>query len=447
MIKEIKTELNAFELYTIFKDDSDSFILDSSLHNDLGRYSFIGANPFKVLKFKDEETNPLEELRSELNKYKVDNHTELPFIGGAVGYLSYDLCHYIEDLPKSVVDDVAIPDLYVGLYDWVLVVDHLKDKVYLASPDLDSQIEEEKLSSILDRITKAEEEGLNLSRRKEGSERIKIKSNFIKEDYLQAIEKIKDYIREGEIYQANMTQRFSGKTSLSSYDLYSDLRRISPAPFGAFLNFSEVDILSNSPERFISVRDRVIETRPIKGTRPRGSTPEEDLRLKEELYNSEKDRAELLMIVDLERNDLGKVSKTGSVRVPELFKLEEYANVHHLVATVRGEIKEEKDLVDLIEATFPGGSITGAPKIRSMEIIDELEPTVRNVYTGAIGYFGFDGNLDLNIAIRTMVKKGQQVYFQVGGGITWDSDAQSEYQETLDKAGSIMKALRGYYEE
>lgn len=229
--------------------------------------------------------------------------------------------------------------------------------------------------------------------------------------------------------------------------MYRDLRRFSPAPFGAFLNFEDTHILSNSPERFIRCVNKRIETRPIKGTRPRGKDKEEDLRLQQELRNSEKDRAELLMIVDLERNDIGRISKTGSVKVPELFVIEPYANVNHLVSTVVGELKDDKDVTDVIKATFPGGSITGAPKIRAMEIIDELEPTQRNVYTGSIGYIGFNGDMDFNIAIRTIIKNDKKVYFQVGGGMTWDSDPDEEYQETLDKAKSIMKALRGYYEE
>ncbi|MCK8815808.1 aminodeoxychorismate synthase component I [Natroniella sulfidigena] len=449
MITEIKTDLDVFEIYTLFKDDDHSFILDSSLHeNRLGRYSFISANPFKILKYKDSDLNPLDELRKELANYEVENETHLPFVGGAVGYLSYDLCHYIEGLPRTAVDDVKIPDLYFGLYDWVIVVDHFEDETYLATPDLDPVKEEKLMTEVLRRIELGEQEGIPaICYQQPDYPAVKIESNFARDDYLAAIEKVRDYIMAGDIYQANLTQRFKGQVEMSSYELYRDLRRISPAPFGSFLNFAEVDILSNSPERFIKVEDRVVETRPIKGTRPRGETPEEDLRLKEELYNSEKDRAELLMIVDLERNDLGRVSKTGTVKVPELFELEEYANVHHLVATVEGELKEDNDLIDLIEATFPGGSITGAPKIRSMEIIDELEPTQRNVYTGSIGYFGFDGSLDLNIAIRTIVKKNEDIYFQVGGGITWDSNPEEEYDETLDKAKSIINAVRGYYEE
>ncbi|OCL25369.1 aminodeoxychorismate synthase, component I [Orenia metallireducens] len=449
MIKELKTELSAFQIYTIFKDEEYSFILDSAMgKKKLGRYSFISANPFKVLKFKDSSKNPLEELREELNKYKVENETQLPFVGGAVGYLSYDLVHYIEDISRNAIDDIAIPELYMGLYDWVIVVDHLESKTYLATPELDLAKEAETIKKITEIIEENQREFNYTIVSEVGKyQPIRVKSNFKKADYLETIEKVRRYIKSGDVYQANLTQRFEGNVAVSSYELYRDLRRNSPAPFGAFLNFGDVDILSNSPERFIHLRDRIVETRPIKGTRPRGKTLQEDEVLKSELLNSEKDRAELLMIVDLERNDLGKVCTVGTVKVPELFELEEYSNVHHLVATVKGELREDKDLVDLLQATFPGGSITGAPKIRAMEIIDELEPTQRSVYTGSIGYIGFNGSLDLNIAIRTIIKKKNQIYFQVGGGITWDSNPKEEYQETLDKAESIMRTVRGYYEE
>ena len=449
MIREISTKLNSFEIFTIFKDEENSFILDSAMDpKKLGRYSFISSNPFKVLKYKDEEKNPLDNLKEELNKYKVKNNTHLPFTGGAVGYLSYDLGNYVEKLPRTAKDDTNVYDLYFGLYNWVVVVDHLEEKTYIATPDLDIENEEKKIDEIENKIKESEVNGIDsICYEEKEVEPIKLSSNFTKAEFEDAVRKVQNYIRQGDIYQANLTQRFSGQTKLSSYELYRDLRRFSPAPFGAFLNFEHSSILSNSPERFIKCIGKEVETRPIKGTRPRGKTVEEDLRLQEELRNSEKDRAELLMIVDLERNDIGRISKIGSVKVPELFVIEPYANVNHLVATVVGELDEDKDCVDAIKATFPGGSITGAPKIRAMEIIDELEPTQRNVYTGSIGYIGFNGEMDLNIAIRTIVKQNEDVYFQVGGGMTWDSKPEEEYQETLDKAKSIMKALRGYYEE
>ncbi|WP_270304967.1 aminodeoxychorismate synthase component I [Terrisporobacter petrolearius] len=449
MIKEINTKLSAFEIFTIFKDEKDSFILDSAMDkNKLGRYSFISSNPFKTLKYKNSNENPLDFLQEELNKYKVENKTQLPFIGGAVGYLSYDLGNYIEKLPRSAKDDLNGYDLYFGLYDSVIVVDHLKEKTYIATPNLDVKKEENIVLDIENKINEAEINGVNpICYEEKEVTPTKLKSNFTKKDFENSVEKVRQYIKNGDIYQANLTQRFSGKTTLSSYELYRDLRKVSPAPFGAYLNFDDFNILSNSPERFIKCMDKKLETRPIKGTRPRGKNKEEDLKLQEELRNSEKDKAELLMIVDLERNDIGRISKIGSVKVPELFVIEPYANVNHLVATVVGELDEDKDAVDAIKATFPGGSITGAPKIRAMEIIDELEPTQRNAYTGSIGYIGFNGDMDLNIAIRTVIKKEEDVYFQVGGGMTWGSDPREEYQETLDKAQSIMKALRGYYEE
>ncbi|MGL5348400.1 MAG: aminodeoxychorismate synthase component I [Peptostreptococcaceae bacterium] len=449
MIKELSTKLNSFEIFTIFKDEENSFILDSAMDPEkLGRYSIIGFNPFKVLKLKNTQENPLEELRKELKKYKVENRTQLPFVGGAVGYLSYDLGNYLEKLPRAAKDDTNVYDLYFGLYNLVIVVDHLEDKTYIATPDLDMNKEKIMINEIEERIKNEEINGIDsICYEEKDVKPIKLSSNFTKSKFEDAVRMVQEYIRQGHIYQANLTQRFSGKTTLSSYELYRDLRRFSPAPFGAYLNFEHSNILSNSPERFIKCIDKKVETRPIKGTRPRGNNKEEDLKLQNELRNSEKDRAELLMIVDLERNDIGRISKIGSVKVPELFVIEPYANVNHLVATVVGELDEDKDCIDVINATFPGGSITGAPKIRSMEIIDELEPTQRNVYTGSIGYIGFNGDMDLNIAIRTIVKQGEDVYFQVGGGMTWDSKPEDEYQETLDKAKSMMRALRGYYEE
>ncbi|MBC6002821.1 aminodeoxychorismate synthase component I [Paeniclostridium sp. NSJ-45] len=445
MLKQIHTNLDAFEIYTLFKDEENSFILDSGMdEKKLGRYSFISSRPFDIVKLKNTKNNPLDDLKEKLSKYKVENKTDLPFIGGAVGYLSYDIGNYIENLPRTAIDDTNVYDLYFGFYNFVIVIDHLENKTYIATPDIDKEKEKNIINEIECIILSAKKDSKDSD---EEANIIKLTSNFKKQEYIKSIDKVREYIRQGDIYQANLTQRFSGKTNLSSYNLYKRLRDVSKAPFAAFLNFEGYQILSNSPERFIKCIDKKIETRPIKGTRPRGNTIEEDIALQEELRNSEKDKSELLMIVDLERNDLGKVSKIGTVKVPELFVIEPYANVSHLVSTVTGELKDSLDCIDLIKATFPGGSITGAPKIRAMEIIDELEPTQRNVYTGSIGYIGFNGDMDLNIAIRTLIKKDEDIYFQVGGGITWDSNPEDEYQETLDKAKSIMKALRGYYEE
>ncbi len=455
LLKELNTKLDSFELYSIFKDDEYSFFLDSGMdHNKLGEFSFIGSNPFLVFKSKDEDIeiikdgktetlkgNPFEKIKEILSEYNMDYETEIPFVGGAVGYLSYDLCHHIENLPRTAIDDVGVPDMYFGLYDGVICIDHRgeKDKVTVASLGIIDN-EEKVVESLIERMKKAEAEGIKIEL-PETTKKKEFKSNFTREEFVDSVKRVQDYIESGDIYQANLTQRYNCDLEETPYELYGKLREINPAPFAVFMDFGEGQIVSSSPERFIKVRNKVIEARPIKGTMPRGKTPEEDKKNRETLINSEKDKSELLIIVDLERNDLGKVSKTGSVEVTELFHLEEYPTVYHLVSTVVGEVRDEYGAIDCITATFPGGSITGAPKIRSMEVIDELEPTQRNIYTGSIGYIGFNGDLDFNIVIRTVVCKDNKAYFQVGGGMTWDSNPEAEYQETLDKAKALMDAL------
>lgn len=453
LIEEIKTELDSFEIYSLFKENEYSFFLDSGMdYEKLGKYSFIGFDPFIVLKSKNEDMeiiqngekesfkgNPFVKLKELLSRYDMDYKSDLPFIGGAVGYFGYDLCHHIEKLDRTAVDDVNIPDLFLGFYDGVIIIDHSANKVFAASLGIKDE-PRKVVDSIIQRVRDGEDKRIqiNLDYKENKSE---FKSNFTKEEYIKALTKLKNYIKEGDIYQANLTQRFICDLNTSPYKLYGKLRTINPAPFASFIDFGDGHIVSSSPERFIKITDRVMETRPIKGTRPRGKTPEEDKKNREELLASEKDKAELLMIVDLERNDLGRVAKTGTVKVTELFHLEEYSTVYHLVSTVIGEMKEDHDIMDVVTATFPGGSITGAPKIRAMEIIDELEPTQRNIYTGSIGYIGFNGDTDLNIVIRTIVCKDNKAYFQVGGGIVWDSDPEMEYEETFHKARALMNAL------
>lgn len=455
LLKELNTKLNSFELYTIFKDDKYSFFLDSGMdHNRLGEFSFIGSNPFLIFKSKDRDIeiirdgkiekltgDPFVKIKEIMNEYKMDYKSDIPFVGGAVGYLSYDLCHHIESLPRTAIDDVNVPDMYFGLYDGVVCIDHRgeSDRVYVASLGIiDSK--ERRADSIIEKIKKREQEGIDIVLPK-STKKKEFKSNFTRDEFISSVRKVQDYIKSGDIYQANLTQRYSCDLEETPYELYGKLREINPAPFASFMDFEEGQIVSSSPERFIKLKDGIIETRPIKGTMPRGETPEEDLKNREQLINSEKDKAELLMIVDLERNDLGKIAKTGTVEVTELFRLEEYPTVYHLVATVVAEVEDDCDAIDCITASFPGGSITGAPKIRAMEVIDELEPTQRNIYTGSVGYIGFNGDMDLNIVIRTVVCKDNKAYFQVGGGMTWDSNAEMEYQETLDKAKALMDAL------
>jgi para-aminobenzoate synthetase component 1 len=271
--------------------------------------------------------------------------------------------------------------------------------------------------------------------------KINLRSNFTHEAYIKAVERARQYIIDGDIFEVNLSQRFEAAIPVTPWELYLRLRQINPAPFAAYLDFDEVTIVSASPERFIRCQGDWVETRPIKGTAPRGRTPRDDRTKARELLNSIKDHAENMMIVDLERNDLGRVCRFGSVKVTELAILEKYPTVYHLTSTVVGRLNEGKGRIDLLKATLPGGSITGAPKVRSMEIIDELEPTRRSIYTGNIGYLGFDGNMDLSVVIRTFLIKEKRVYFQAGGAVVYDSQPEAEYQETLDKIQALIDAL------
>lgn len=447
LIEEIKTVLDAFDIYSLFKADNTVTLLDSGMDAEkLGRYSFIGLNAFSTFKYKNgtctinneifQCKNPFKHLKHLINKYKIENNTDFPYIAGAMGYFSYDLRTVIEDTEALAVEDVKIPDCYFYFYDNAIIVDNLQKKVFVTALGILNSPNHsiKNIKNIISSGTKVKYPKL-----KENN--VNFISNFKKNEYIDTVETVRQYIRSGDIYITNLTQRFFCETNKSPYEVYRDLRHINPAPFAAFMNIEDFSIVCSSPERFLEIKNNIVETRPIKGTRPRGKNKEEDLKNKQQLIDSEKDHSELLMIVDLERNDLSKVCKPNSVKVTELFQLEEYSTVFHLVSTVVGELKNEYTAIDCIEACFPGGSITGAPKVRSMEIIDELEPTRRNIYTGSIGYLGFDGNADLNIVIRTILIKNGKAYLGVGGGITWESHKESEYDETLDKAVALMRAL------
>ncbi len=451
MIKELNIKIDPLKTFKRFKEDTSPILLESQKDPErLGRWSIMASNPFLIISSKGNEIiitsdkdkevldgNPLEVLEEYVDKYKVKNDTHLPFIGGALGYLGYDLCHHVEDLPVSVEDDVDIPDMYFGFYDKVVIYDHLEEKTYITSLGI---IEEEStgIEKLLEKIEGKEvDEELKVYSNK----KVEFTCNMTKDYYLNSIQRVKDYIYSGDIYQINFTQRFQSELNKSPLALYERLKETNPAPFASYINFGDGEIVSCSPERFISLRGGRLETRPIKGTIARGGTLEEDAKNRKTLIESEKDKSELLMIVDLERNDLGRVSKVGSVEVSELFVIEEYATVFQQVSTVESQIREDIGLGELLKATFPGGSITGAPKIRAMEVIDELEPTSRNIYTGSIGYIGFDGSVDLNIVIRTVVCKEDKAYFQVGGGIVWDSDPESEYEESVLKGRALKEAL------
>jgi len=390
------------------------------------------------------DDDPFERLNEMIERFGLASRTRdareplPPFTGGLVGFFGYDLAPRLERLPRKAPRDSRIPDLRFALYDTVVSVDHLTGSVDLWARDLLGEgdaLLEARLEHWRSRL-----ESSSPAPDPPPSRLSPVVEEMGREAYLSNVRSVLDYIAAGDIFQANLTHRFSARGEPEPLDLYLRLRARSPAPFSAYLKWDDLAIVSASPEWFYEVRGDRITTRPIKGTRPRGTSAEDDQRLAQELASSSKDRAELTMIVDLERNDLGRVCRFGSVRVREALTVESFAQVHHLVATVEGDSRGEARPIDVVKALFPGGSITGAPKIRAMQIIDELEPTRRSLYTGAIGYFG-TGTTAFNIAIRTLLVEGDRVTYQVGGGIVADSDPESEYRETLDKGRALREVL------
>jgi para-aminobenzoate synthetase component 1 len=451
ILKSYKLKVKPFQIFAVLSQEKNCFFLDSSLNsNPLGRYSFLGINPFYILKTKNE--NPFPKLRELLDKYKIDvSKNNPPFAGGAVGYLSYDLGLILEKKVKSrPKEDLKIPDCFFAFYNTIVTIDHLKQLLYIFSvgfPETNYRAAKYLCESNFKKIYNLVS-GVELYRNnnkkylpKNNSE--ELKSDFAKQEYIAAIRKAKEYIKRGDIYQVNLSQRFQVKTGLPNFEIYKRLRKISPSYFSAYFDAGDHQILSSSPERFLRLEDDIATTRPMKGTRPRGENRTEDTFFKKNLLESAKDKAELMMIVDLERNDLGRVCNYDSVRVTSLRELEEYSTVFQTTATVCGRLHKNKDRIDLLRACFPGGSITGCPKIRAMEIIEELEPTRRSVYTGCLGYISFSGELDFNILIRSILKKDDMLYFGVGGGIVADSNPEEEYQETLIKAKAMIAAISG----
>ncbi|MGL4761837.1 MAG: aminodeoxychorismate synthase component I [Sarcina sp.] len=449
-IKEFETNLEINQIYEIWKNEKDTILLDSSKEDsDYSRYSFIGINKFLKLNSKDGNTyidnikiegNAFNILDKLLNEYKLDYKSELPFVGGAMGFISYDMSFSIEKIQSRQIDNTKIDDMYFVFFDNVIIFDLEKGTKYITSLGVNNK-SEKTIANIKERIYNFEKSYVEKNIYSYNEDFSKFKSEFTKEEYIKTVDDVKKYIEEGHTYIMNLTNRFNCICEENSYDIYSKLRRINPAPFSAYLNIDGFEIISSSPERFLNIIDGKVETRPIKGTMPRGSNAEEDEKNKQVLISSEKDKSELLMVVDLERNDLSRVCRPFSVKVTELFKLEEYPTVFHLVSTIEGKLEESKTSVECLKACFPGGSITGTPKFRTIEIIDELERDNRGIYTGAIGYFDLRGNCDFNIVIRTILKKGNNAIFGVGGGITIESDPKSEYIETLDKAKALMRVL------
>jgi para-aminobenzoate synthetase component 1 len=473
------------EVVARFLDLPGLVFLDSAtgpLHtpdpHQLGRYSFLSADPARIVRSKGHKTeiggptlgwtpvdsDPLLAVREMLAPFAVAPVSGLPpFQGGALGYVGYDYGAVLERLPAARWDDLSIPDVILGLYDWAIAWDHRLRTAWVIStglPETGPAREaraRERLDMVRERLRGPTRQPPPVSPARalpheapsypvvgaEGAEALALRSTFTHRGYLDAVTRVRDYIIAGDIFQANLSQRFQAPLAEPPFELYARLRRANPAAFAAYLDLGEVRVMSASPERFLRLNEngRHVETRPIKGTRPRGLGPMHDAALGRALAESDKDRAENVMIVDLLRNDLSRVCRPGTVRVPELFALEHHPTVHHLVSTVVGELDPSADAIDLLRAAFPGGSITGAPKVRAMEIIAELEPSRRGVYCGSIGYLSTTGAMDTSIVIRTYLALRGRVYFQAGGGIVADSDPELEYRETLDKARALIAAL------
>jgi para-aminobenzoate synthetase component 1 len=412
-----------------------------------GRYDILAADPYLTLTTRGATTeircrgqnaisrrDPLELVAEALGD-RTEPVAGLPFAGGAIGYFGYDLGRRLEDLPALAARDIDVPELAIGIYDWAVVVDHAEQRAWLVAQNraLEStHYWEDVAASLTARAAKPRQPFRVLS---------SVGASFDRASYARAFARVQDHIRAGDCYQINLTQRFEARVQGDSWQAYERLRRTNPAPYSAFLDLPFAQVLCSSPERFLTLRGDRVETKPIKGTRPRAADPALDAALAEDLARSAKDRAENVMIVDLLRNDLGKCCVAGSIRAEPLFAIESFASVHHLVSTVTGRLAPGRHAVDLIRACFPGGSITGAPKHRAMQIIEALEPQRRSIYCGCIGYLGFDGGMDLNIAIRTLLSASERIYAWAGGGIVADSAVESEFQESLDKAAALLAIL------
>jgi para-aminobenzoate synthetase component 1 len=475
LVEELPPALDPWEVcrrlahhhYLLFLDSADE-------HSSLGRYSFVAADPFATLRARgrsihidwppslplpERQGDPFAELAEGLSLYDGQHVEGLPpFQGGVAGLWGYDLCHHIERLPRPGLDEFQAPDMALGFYDWVIGFDHHSRRAWLVStgwPVVGPRraewarrrlrqvllwLKQPPLQPNFERLS-APQAAVSPALRHPLPGLEGVFSNFSRESYLSAVRRAIDYIHAGDCFQVNLSQRLLSPARLSPLELYCKLRERNPAPFAGYFDLGDFVIASASPERFLRVRDGEVETRPIKGTRPRGATAEEDEANRRELLASAKDRAENVMIVDLLRNDLGRVCAYGSVRVEAVCRPEAYRFVHHLVSEVRGRLRPGLGPVDLLRAAFPGGSVTGAPKVRAMQIIAELEPTSRGPYCGCLGYIGFDGSMDTNLLIRTFTVGRGWAQFPVGGGIVADSTPEAEYAETLHKAEGLLRAL------
>ena len=432
---------NPADYFAAIRHAPGAVLLDSGRPTaDRGRYDLLSAWPEAELTLQPDESGRdfLQRLRNSLQQLgnaALPDAYELPFAGGLIGYLSYDFGRQLEQLPAHALDDLHLPDARLGLYAWALISDHQAATSQLVFHPSLEPAQRDRLIQLFSQPAPQLNGPFSLKQ--------PMQPDISASQYQQALSKIHDYIQAGDCYQVNYTQRFSAQCEGDAWTAYCALRQACPTPFSGFMSLADDNaILSLSPERFVRVSHHQVETRPIKGTRPRGKNSAEDAANAAELLASAKDRAENLMIVDLLRNDLGRTCRTGSVRVPQLFTLESYPNVHHLVSSVVGELADGKDALDLIGDSFPGGSITGAPKIRAMQIIDELEPTRRSLYCGSLLYLDVRGEMDSSIAIRSLLVKDGRVSCWGGGGIVADSDWQDEYQESITKVKVLLDTLQ-----
>ncbi|MFO0806278.1 MAG: anthranilate synthase component I [Gemmataceae bacterium] len=443
-----------------------SFLFESVVGGErIGRYSFLGAEPFKKFEARgnrvrvqhgsgpwveSEAADPLKVLEDMIAEHRAPNLPGLPrFSGGAVGYAGYDTVRYVERLPNAPTDDRGLPDLSFGFYDRMVIFDHVAKTVSVVANAIggdDRAAYDSACRRVDELVGRLQAPGneirmADIDPRPEARNPKPVRSNFTKEGYEAAVRKVVEYINAGDAFQIVLSQRFQAETTAHPFDVYRALRVVNPSPFMFYVRSGSVTLVGASPEIMCRVENGVITNRPLAGTRPRGATPEEDKRLAEELVADPKERAEHIMLVDLARNDVGRVAKLGSIRIGDLLTVERYSHVMHLSSTVTGLLLPEKTAFDALRASLPAGTLSGAPKVRAMEIIDELEPHRRGPYGGAVGYVDFSGNMDTCIALRTMVMIGNTAYVQAGAGIVADSVPASEYQETVNKAMSLLRAL------
>jgi len=465
ILADTETPISAFQK---IGRDSFSYLLESEEGGDkLARYSFIGIDPFLIFQSKDirieiitkdkkevHKENPILYLRQLFAEFKITPIKGLPrFFGGGVGYFGYDMVRFIENLPRKAIDDLDIPDCLLVFAGTILVFDHLTHQLWIIV-NISLKIKEISIEVAYDQAIVQIEEVITqlknsqspyLEDQKEVNEKSKslpqIQSNVTKEEFMSKVKKVKDYILAGDTFQVVLSQRLTRKVKIPPLKIYRSLRSLNPSPYMYYLNYGEAQVVGTSPEPLVRLTGELVESKPIAGTRPRSKNEIEDAELEKEMLNDEKEKAEHTMLVDLARNDLGRICRSGTVRVRNFMKVEKFSHVMHLVSEVEGEIQPNKDAFDVLEACFPAGTVSGAPKVRAMEIIDELEPNCRGPYAGAVGYIGFNGNMDTCITIRTIIFKGNQAYVQVGAGIVADSIPEMEYRETLNKSKAMLKAI------